>query len=243
VVEASRWAANTGLLICGLEQGTIDPFRALAGYTSRLDAPPPPPLSVDDEIGFQAGVRYFDRQQRGSDAAVRYYWETLLPTIIARSRRKLAAHNSGDRGEAFAPTHLVTIISSSPELVPLMAEVLESVTDVLLLYTLDEKPAQGKIGPEAIRDRLAQVGKRCQLADFRDDATQAEAIPALIREFLSPVSPGQAIYDITPGTGWMRWLADRAMPPGSWRVYLRHESKTAGSRPRIGTEDPIPWRV
>jgi hypothetical protein len=52
------------------------------------------------------------------------------------------------------------------------------------------------------------------------------------------------VLDITPGNKWMTWVTDRAMPNGSWRLYVRNDTLTpTDRRPRPGSEQLICWQV
>jgi hypothetical protein len=36
--------------------------------------------------------------------------------------------------------------------------------------------------------------------------------------------PDTLVLDLTPGTKWMTLIADRAMPAGSWRLYVKNDT-------------------
>jgi hypothetical protein len=237
VSEAQALAPN--LEICSLRMGTREPRSTLADYVLRLEAPPPPPTDVHDEAGFQRCVTYYLKRPRGQARTTKFYWSHLLPTVTERCRVQVRRDWPGCQ-----PTHLVTIVSGSPELVPLAVRAI-GVKNCLLLYTphqdsrLDQTSAM-----ESVKAVLEGDQIECAPAPFEDNEALAEQIPDFVRQFGSGLSPDSLVLDITPGNKWMTWVTDRAMPNGSWRLYVRNDTLTpTDRRPRPGSEQLICWQV
>lgn len=233
VREAERLAPE--LEVGGLSEAEPRAAAALADLTLRLEAPPSPPAHAKDASAFARCVEYYLRQPVGAESTRAYYADCLLPTIVNRCREKLAADYPN-----WKPTHLATFLSGSPELVPIVAGALD-VRHCLLLYT---EASNGR--RNAVEDAvqiLRQAGVNCTASLLHDGLAMVEQIPNAVRQFTTGVSPDSAVLDITPGTKWMTWTADHAMPPASWRIYVHHDSLgTDDRRPRPGSEQLICWR-
>jgi hypothetical protein len=240
-------AGPLGLDVGELRQDTLDPLEVLREYLRELAAPPPgPDLTADPEFqqrAFEQCRNYFLDQERGSERATRYYWEAVRPYITARVKDQLSRSPSRHKCR---PTHLVTFLSRSPELILLMAEALRGwgVRNVLVLCSEDVADRAGGIRPDQI-EAWTEPGDGMKYRTGWFDSGEPRVGPAIrdrIETFLGPIKddPSRAILDITPGTGRMRWLADRAMPQKSWRVFLRAEYDDQ-NRPIPGTEQPVVW--
>ncbi len=227
-----------GIEIGRLQMAEQDPGRALADLTLRLQTPPPPPRSVNDQEGFKHCVRYHANLPRGAAKTVEYYVSHLLPTIIYRSRQQLL-----EQYPDCQPTQMVTIVSGSPELVLLAAHALD-IRRCLLLYTPSENPSHDQTGRmEMVRRLLQADGRDCVPAAFANDKTLEHEIPAAIHQFAQGQSPDTLVLDLTPGTKWMTLIADRSMPAGSWRMYVNHDTlSTRDNRPEPGSERLTCWR-
>jgi predicted methyltransferase len=91
---------------------------------------------------------------------------------------------------------------------------------------------------------LEADGIDCLPGPFEDSAALTQQIPDIVREFMAGLSPETLVLDLTPGNKWMTWIADRAMPEGSWRLYVRNDTLTpTDGRPRPGSEQLVCWRV
>lgn len=237
--QAARGVAGGRLEIGCLRMAERDPLRALGDLAQRLELPPPPPDGPDDVQGFLRCRRYYENQPRGESRTAQYYWTHLLPTITQHRRAQLVQQYPACR-----PTHMVTIVSGSPELVLLAARALD-VRRCLLLYTPDENPRQDQTGRmEMVRQLLAADGRDCVPAPFANDETLEREIPAAIRRFVQTQPPDTLLLDLTPGTKWMTLIADRAMPAGAWRLYVKNDTLSSPDhRPGPGSEHLVCWRT
>jgi DNA-directed RNA polymerase specialized sigma24 family protein len=141
------------------------------------------------------------------------------------------------------PTQMVTIVSGSPELVLLAAQAVD-VRRCLLLYTPSENPSHDQTGRmEMVRRLLQADGRDCVPAAFANDKTLEHEIPAAIDQFTQGQSPDTLVLDLTPSTKWMTLIADRSMPAGSWRLYVKNDTlSTRDNRPEPGSERLTCWR-
>jgi hypothetical protein len=228
-----------GLEIGSLRMATRDPRAALGDYVLRLEAPPPPPTDASDEPGFKRCVTYYMKRQRGRPRTTQFYWSHLLPTVTERCRGQ-----ARNQWPDWQPTHLVTVVSGSPELVPLAVRTL-GVRSCLLLFTPHTDPRLDQTAAmESVRAVLKPDSVECIPGRFEDSEALTREIPARIDQFVAGVPPEGLVLDITPGTKWMTWVADRAMPPDSWRLYVRNDTLTpTDRRPLPGSEELVCWQV
>ncbi len=224
--------------IGGLRMAERDPVRALADLTVRLESPPPLPDGPDDQDAFDRCSGYYKWQPRSEPRTTEYYWTHLLPTITHRCRARLLGHYPDCQ-----PTQMVTIVSGSSELVLLVARSLD-VRRCLLLYTPDKNASQDQTGRmEMVRDLLEADGRVCVPAAFANDETLEREIPAAIHRFVPAQPPETLVLDLTPGAKWMTLIADRSMPAGSWRLYVKNDTlSTPDNRPEPGSEQLVCWR-
>ncbi len=229
---------GAGMKVEGLRMAERDPVRALADLTVRLESPPPPPEGPDDRAAFDRCSRYYQHQPRSEPRTTEYYGTHLLPTITHRCRARLLA-----RYPDCQPTQMVTIVSGSPELVLLAARSLD-VRRCLLLYTPNKNASQDQTGRmEMVRALLAADGRACVPAAFANDDTLEREIPAAIHRFVQSQPPDTLVLDLTPGTKWMTLIADRSMPAGSWRLYVKNDTlSTPDNRPEPGSEELVCWK-
>ncbi|MGI6419425.1 MAG: hypothetical protein ACOX1P_27620 [Thermoguttaceae bacterium] len=237
-------AGEAASLVNGIQIGSLrmaerDPGRALAELTLCLEAPPPPPCSDEDEAGFDRCMAYYLRQPRGRPETTQYYWSHLLPTVTRRVRRQVLSEYPDWR-----PTHMATIVSGSPELVLLAARALD-VGHCLVLYTPNMDPHGDQTDAmQMVKNLLEADGRECLPDAFEDSPLLEKQIPEAIRRFGQGQPSESLVLDITPGNKWMTWVADRAMPSGSWRLYIRNDTLTsADRRPRPGSEELRCWRA
>ena len=240
-VQADQAATLSGGIEVGrLQMAEREPSRALAELTQRLEAPPPPPANMDDQKGFQRCVDYYLKQPRSVRGTRDFYLSHLFPAVAQRCRHQVRIH-----WPECQPTHLVTIVSRNPDLVRIGARA-AGVSRTLLLYTPDpDDPRRDQTAAmESVQALLEADGVECVPGAFDDSEALAEQIPRIVKRFVAGVPAEEVVLDITPGGKWMTWVADRAMPPGSWRLYLRNDTLTTPDhRPRPGTEQLVCWRV
>ncbi len=228
-----------GLEIGRLQMSEREPGRALSEFTLRLETPPPPPCNPDDSPAFERCVDYYSKRPRGRSGTTQFYWSHLLPAIIQRCRGQVRCEYGACR-----PTHMVTIVSGSPELVLLAARALD-VRHCLLLYTPDTASRRDQTAAmQMVKELLEADDRHCLPWAFRDDETLEREIPNAVRQFAEGRAPESLVLDLTPGTKWMTWVADRAMPHGSWRLYVRNDTLSAPDhRVRPGSEQLVCWRA
>jgi len=141
-VQAEEAAQLTsGIDIGRLQMGEREPSRAFAELALRLETPPPPPRNPDDREAFERCVDYYSKRPRGRPGTAQFYWSHLLPTITRRCRSQVLSEYG-----AWRPTHMVTIVSGSPELVLLAARALD-VRHCLLLYCTARSARRWRISP------------------------------------------------------------------------------------------------
>lgn len=235
--ESSDAPVARGLQLAALRTGTLLPSRALAELLRRLDAPPASPSSAADEDAVDRCTRYYLRQPLDRPETKAFYVERLLPTIIQRRCGEVRPQYPEWR-----PTHLVTIVSGSPELVELTARALD-VDQCLLLHTPDKK--QGQLAEQA-KDRLEdeasgrkRIGGSC--GAFDNDSGVVASLERRIGTFIAGLAPEKIVFDLTPGTKLMTYALSRLAPPGSWLVYIQHVWRDG--RPVPDTERFHAWQV
>lgn len=135
VPEGQACGGGEGLAIGKLYTGLRAPEDALRDYLAALDAPP----ALDAPREQRSS--YYLRQPTRHPVALAYYESHLLPQII-----KILRQQSAKDWRGWAPTHLVTVVSESPELIPLAARSL-GVSRCLLLHTDDGKMQSQVKGP------------------------------------------------------------------------------------------------
>jgi hypothetical protein len=136
-------------------------------------------------------------------------------------------------------THLVTVASGSPELVPLIAAAVRP-EQCLILYTEDFKN-QEQIAESDIDNASLQCGIR--RAPFSVRSMDVD-FPREISRFVQGINPENVLFDLTPGNKEMSLsLAFDVAPSGSYVIYARHEYD--GKRPRPALLPPLirkAWR-
>lgn len=231
-------SGSPGLSAGRLYSGTLLTSRALADLLLRLDATPTAPTSATDDEGIKRCRDYYLRRPLREPDTKSFYVERLLPFIIQRRRREVQQQYPECR-----PSHLITIVSGSPELVELTARALE-VDRCLLLHTADDN--QTRLAEEA-KARLEDANHRqkhifATLGDFaKDSVAIMQTMERHIREFVAGLASNQVVFDLTPGTKLMTYALSRLAPPASWLVYLEHGWHEG--RPDPDTEEFLAWQV
>lgn len=213
--EAEQWVAWRGAnLAIGVlaerkpDGKQYDARSALREYLADFGAPPDPAAPRE------ARKQYYLRQT--SDERRRaYYRRCLLDDVAADCRRRLDSE-----GCLPHPTHMVTILSTSPELVELGVQVFKP-SRVLVLYTAETKEYLSAVR-STIKDRMPE----CEVVprQFEVGENMVSQMRTAIEDFISGVEPGQIVYDLLPGTKEMTLaLAIELSQPGVWLYYLRHK--------------------
>jgi hypothetical protein len=228
--------AALGLSTHSLQAGTLLPSRALQGLLLQLDAPPAAPTSPDDADALDRCANYYLRHPLNESETKTFYLERLLPFIIERRHREVRQQYPACR-----PTHLVTIVSGSPELVELTARAL-NVDHCLLLHTGGRQEELALLAQQRLES--AQNGQKridCTPEVFENSAAIIERIKPLIQKFVAGISPQKIVFDLTPGTKMMTYALSRLSPAASWLVYLQHGWREG--RPAPDTEKFHAWQV
>lgn len=216
-----------------LSAETID--EKLAGYLASLDVQPP---LGEEGIAEEARNWYLRQWNRRRDRALAFYREQLLPRISRQCRERIRQKCGGQSGKSpsLALTHLVTIASDNPELIPLAAAALE-VRHCLILYTADK---QDKM--EAAKMELERLGRCAKEMPFEANGDLSRQFGEAVSCFTAGTTPEHVAFDLTPGTKLMSLtLAYQVAQQGSWLHYLRHERRGTAVCP--GTERPMLWQA
>ena len=231
VEEAQGAAGTTGLNIGKLASGTRDPRAALEDYLWSLEVAP---CLTEDPDSFRRCKDYFLRfRNRSTGKLDQYYRDHLLPRIVRNLRTQVERDWPG-----WNPSHLVTIVSGSPDVVRMCAVTLR-VGHCLLLHTLDG--GQRKLA-ERLSEELRSQGIACTLGPFSVSEHIEQAMRSWVGGFVAGVEPSQVAVDVTPGTKQMSIALARLAVPGSWIVYVRHRLAGDG-RPEPGSEQLLRWRA
>ncbi|HZW34071.1 MAG TPA: hypothetical protein VFF52_25330, partial [Isosphaeraceae bacterium] len=208
--DAERWTSShpgVDIEIAVLEHGEKPDLRsALRSYVARSASRPGPESSLDLRRRYY--LRQVDRELQRN-----YYIQDLLPELAVYYRDQLPP--------ACRPTHLVTIASQSPELVILLANAIKP-RRCLILYTQDNR---GHMETAMIGVRRSVQSCDVQPRPFTKGDAMAGEIRQHVLNFTQAVSPGDVLFDLTPGHKEMSLvLALRVAPRGSYLFYLRHDT-------------------
>lgn len=211
VPESQAHIPVEDLKLGSLQSGLRAPTDALRNYLAALDAPPPTDASREER------TKYYLRQPARTAAALAYYHSHLLGDIVTDRRRQLDTAWPG-----WAPTHLVTVVSGSPELILLAARVLQ-VRHCLLLYTSD-----GKMLTEAEQAAkfLEQEQVRAERRPFAGEQNVPWGMWQHLDPFIAGVPDNQLVLDITPGSKQMTLALEQLaghFRPDAWLIYVRHQ--------------------
>ncbi len=126
-------------------------------------------------------------------------------------------------------THLVTVASDSPELVPLMVTAAQP-QHCLLLFT-DNYEGQKQVAEAAI----GKTGVDCSVLATRFSmSTIDEDFGREIERFTAGVPAEDVLIDLTPGNKVMSLsLAFSAAPRGAYLIYVRHEYEGKRVKPAL----------
>jgi hypothetical protein len=209
-----------------LASGLRSPREALRDYLASLDAPP------DEAAPLAARRDYYLRQPPHLPRTQGYYATHLLPEVAGRLRAQARAW------AAWSPTHLVTVVSGSPELVLLGARAVGA-RRCLLLHT-----AEFAAEAERLAALLGGGGVEAVPGLFADDDGMLPTMRGLVGAFAAGVADGDLVFDLTPGTKLMTLTLERVARqdrPRSWLVYVRHDFDKARRKNVPGTERLERW--
>ncbi len=225
------------LRIGTLDIGQATPRKALHALTSVLQVEPTENDSLETMAGYYLSAR---PRSRVSD----FYRRRLAPRL-AKTHRKLLR----DRFPEVRPSHLVSVVSQSWELVELTVQLLtdaegeecrgNSLTDCLLFYTGDRPDLK------AVAHRYVEwLGTRritCRPAEIRFGKAMDSDIRIHLDSFLATVPPERVVFDLTPGFRLVLISLLRSAPAGS--LLLNWFNENVDGRGKPGTEYPQFWRV
>jgi hypothetical protein len=209
-----------------LRTGLLSPADALQDYLAALDAPPGPNAERDLRI------EYYLRQREGHPKTREYYRENLLPEVVRERRRQMEKEEPG-----WSPTHLVTVVSGSPELIHLAVRVLQA-EQCLLLYIESENGDEinNRMRNTAL-DLAAELNGakdlkiKAECKAFPENERMAEVMWQHITSFAGGTPDGRLVFDVTPGSKLMtlalEYLA-RTFRPESSLLYV--SKKMDGNR-------------
>jgi hypothetical protein len=233
--EAEEWVQKNAAA-AGPQLGFLRPDErgrqreVLRPLLTELGMPP------DEHAPLATRGRYFALLPGDHPRAYPYYRETILPEVVVRLRRLRE-----ERWPDWRPSHLVTILSTSEELVPLAARAL-AVSHVLVCYTPDGEKGRLSTAAGRIRADLEARGVACTLTPFRDGSPLEieTSLRPHVQAFTADIDPKNAVLDMTPGKKPMTLALERLAPPDSWLVYWKHE-QLGDRRPDPGHEDIERW--
>lgn len=209
------------LRIGELVSGQRNPRDALREYLAKLDAPP----AVSDP--FASRKAYYLRHLQAKE----YYWNCLLPEIIQMRQEQVRA-----QWPTWSPSHMVTIVSGSPELVLLGVQAVGA-HNCLLLHTADNDGLMRQI-----RKLLEEKAVQCMPAQFEDGDGMMVQMQDHVRRFAQ--ATGESVdltFDMTPGNKLMSLSLARLAPRGSSMLYVRHRFNAELKRAEPGTEKIERW--
>jgi hypothetical protein len=202
-----------------------DPWATVKDFLSRFTAAPAPPHSADDDEGFERCRQYYLNLPAFKDQDTQFYQTHLHDAISERCRRKVAR----DYGHV-RPTHLITIVSKSPELAVMAARAM-GVTHCLLLHTPDLAAAALDC-----KGRLAPTVQGVP-HPFTPGPNLLREIRAAVAGFTAGVPGDKVVIDLKPGTKKMTFSMGRAASPGNWLFNLE-TSMLQDRRNDPGSEEP-----
>ena len=155
-----------------------------------------------------------------------FYRRRLLPWVLSRFAGLILQEPEATRARHLQA--LVTIVSGQKDTTVLVARALTrlGVRHCLLLYSRDKKQEQEQRAAEVRRELLEGFqyeGEQwpavaCEQHAFDPRERALRQLAEGIRAFCERFSNEGLVLDITGGKSLMKWVADHAMPEGSWPV-------------------------
>jgi hypothetical protein len=226
--ERQATVAPAGQYTVGvLRQGIRDWRRSMDAYLVSLDVEPPVP-EPEDEPAFQECVRFYLRRPDSAEDINRFYRTHLLRRVADHCRRQITA--------SCQPTHLVTVVSTSPELAALSAATFGA-PNRLLMHTSDEAQSKEAQTIKSFLDEDLELNGTTQTVSFTQGPKMAQEMLDLGSRFLAGVPPGQAVIDLKPGNKKMTYALSRLARPGDW--LFDFEGKRRGYRRTVPLTETI----
>jgi hypothetical protein len=214
--ERQAAAAPAGRYTVGaLRQGPRDWRQAMGEYLASLDVVPPVP-EPGDEPAFQACVRYYLRRPDHAEGINRFYRTHLLRRVADHCRRQVRS--------ACQPTHLVTVVSTSPELAALSAATFGA-PNRLLLHTSDDKQKEAAHTIKKFLDEDLKLAGTTEPASFSKGPDMAQQMIDLGNQFLLGVPAGKVVIDLKPGNKKMTYALSRLARRGDWLFDFEGERR------------------
>jgi len=211
-----------------IRQGTNRLEEVLDSYVCALDVRPA--CLARNEESFQRCRDWYLRQPRHD---LRYYCTCLLPYLLPR----LQEQRRSDYADC-QPEVLVTVLSHSWNLIPLIAHTFE-VNRCLVLVTAGDRRTRDYSEP--VRQFLDAFGQRVELTEreFYEERMEENFRALEIWEHYRQ-RPQKILVDMTPGKKLMTLHLYRSAPRGCWLVYVNTEQPQG--RPIPGSEKLVCWR-
>jgi hypothetical protein len=206
--DARKATSGTGPQLASLDAEKRTLYHVVEPYVTALFRWPEVP-AASDEAALQTCIRYYLHQPPQAESTLRFYRSHLLRGVADHCRRQVEK-----KWPNCKPTHLVTVVSTSPELAALSAAAL-GVKHRLFLHTDDCKQKSAADVVKACLNDLGERGADCP-APFTMGPSMAEQMIALGNHFLQGVPPGQAVIDLKPGNKKMTYALSRLARPGDW---------------------------
>lgn len=237
--EARTWCSSHAphLKLHFLPADATEPQRALEPYLSIMGHPPPLPRDESDEDMHRC-VTYYQLLPNRDERRTDFYFSHLMSTLVTRHRQDVHVRWPGCR-----PEHLVTVVSESPEMVTLNAQV----TGARRCLLLCSKPGTRTMMPflHRIMEHLKAQGVECVPGWFDLGTHQSllHQFDTLTARFLPVgVDPKAVVYDLTPGKKPMTLALAQLARPGQWLLYLDHVFSPE-RRAEAGTEAFELWQA
>ncbi|VTR99263.1 hypothetical protein [Tuwongella immobilis] len=228
--EAAQTAARQfapSLTIVSAEANDPSLKGVLRSYLPEFTDEPAVPEHVKDAV-FQRCVAYYQLFDPRSKRAKTFKHSHLQPVIIRNCRSQFREKI----GEGKL-THLVVIVSGSPDLQQLLITA-TGVSRVLLLHTNDARQTN------AAMELQREFPQSC-LASFVADDSMPETFCREIAKFTEHVPPEQVGIDVKSGTAKMKYWMGRLAHPENWILNL--ESAHVDNVAVPGTERVELWRA
>jgi hypothetical protein len=211
-----------------IRQGTNRLQEVLDNYVYALDVRPACPPS--NEESFQRCRDWYLRQPSPD---LRYYCTCLLPYLLPRLQRQRRSDYADCQPEV-----LVTVLSHSWNLIPLIAHTFEVKRCVVLVTAGDERTHHYS---EPVRQFLNAFERRVELieCEFYEERMEENFGALEIWEHYRQ-RPEKILVDMTPGKKLMTLHLYRSAPRGCWLVYVNTEQRQ--NRPVPGSEKLVCWQ-